>query len=161
VPCPGNLPPGEPDIGLPDGNFARVGCGQSIVVDLGAGNTINIAGGEPAFDLVYYERSLGNRIELDWVIIEASVDGSSGWTQIFNWYDGAVDGNTNIGQIGYGSSGEADNQSIPFTDLYNSTGITIDLDAVAPPGNYRYIRIFAPLGGFNDPPQVDALQVLP
>ena len=46
------------------------------------------------------------------------------------------------------------------------TGVQIDVDnpptgGPIPPGNYRYVLIFSPLGGENDGPEVDSLEVLP
>jgi hypothetical protein len=123
-----------------------------------------VTGDEPAFDFVYYEmENPANHMRLDWVIIEASVNGVDGWTQIFNWGNGVVDLNSNIGQLGYGSGGESDNYQIPITDLYggNSTGVAIDLDAVVLPDTYQWIRIYSPTGGDNDGSEVDSIQVIP
>jgi hypothetical protein len=123
-----------------------------------------VTGAEPAFDFVFYEyENPPTRIRLDWIIIEASINGFDGWVQIFNWGDDVVDLNSNIGQLGYGASGEPDNHEIPLTDLYggNSTGVAIDLDAVVPPGTYQWIRISSPLGGDDDGPTVDSIEVIP
>jgi hypothetical protein len=72
-----------------------------------------------------------------------------------------IDTNTNIGVLGY-SPGEPDNQVIPQSVLYGvplQTGITIDVDAVAPAGTYRYVRLTSPTS--VDGSEVDALEVLP
>lgn len=123
-----------------------------------------VTGAEPAFDFVFYEfENPSNYMRLDWVIIEASINGVDGWVQIFNWGNGVLDGNSNIGQLGHGASGEPDNYEMPFSDLYggNSTGVAIDLDAVVPPGTYQWIRISSPLGGDGDGAEVDSIEVIP
>ena len=165
MPCTGHIPGGEPNIGLPNGILAHIGCGQNLVVDLGAVKAIAVTGSaEPAFDIVYYElENPATNVNLDWVIVEIGTSPSGPWHQVFYWGDDILDANTNIGQLGYGAVSEPDNQSIPFADLYggNSPGIAIDVDAVVPAGNYRWVRITAPLGGANDASEVDSLGVLP
>lgn len=160
-PCNASIPAGEPDIGLPDGSVARVGCGQSIVVDLGVANAITVTGVlEPAFDLIYYEfENPTDNINLDWVIVEVGTSDTGPWIQVFYWGDDILDSNTNIGQAGYGVVSEPDNHTIPFSDLYggNSPGVAIDIDAVAAAGTYQWVRITTPLGGANDAAEVDSL----
>lgn len=113
------------------------------------------------YDLVYYVRDTGGGIMLDWVIMDACADASCSTAYtIFYWGNATADTNTNIGVAGYGPP-ESDNQVIPSADLWGSTGIAIDVDMVAPAGAYQWIRIYAPLGGPNDPSEVDALEVLP
>jgi FlaG/FlaF family flagellin (archaellin) len=107
----------------------------------------------------------GTDVLIDWVIVEACVDSACTTAyEVLNWYDGAVDANTNIGSLGY-QPGEPDNYSIPATLFYGSppfqTGISIDVDAVAPPGVYAYLRISSPNGGMSDGSEIDAIQVLP
>ncbi len=102
---------------------------------------------------------------MDWVIIEVCTDAACSTAyQVFNWYNGVIDTNTNIGAAGY-TPGEPDNAPIPAAVLRASgsyqTGIEIDIDAVAPPGIYQYIRISVPLGGDNDAGEVDSIEVLP
>ena len=117
---------------------------------------------DPAFDLVYYEyENPANHINLDWVIVEIGSSSSGPWTQVFYWGDNNLDGNTNIGQAGYGAGSEPDNHQIPFADLYGGPGVAIDVDAMAAPGTYRYVRISAPLGGDNDAAEVDSVETLP
>jgi len=116
---------------------------------------------DPDYDLVYYERDTGSSIMLDWVIVDVCADSSCSTAYTaFYWGNATADFNTNIGALGYGPP-ESDNQLIPSTDLWGSTGIAIDVDAVAPAGAYQWIRIQSPLGGSNDPAEVDALEVLP
>jgi hypothetical protein len=142
-----------------------VACGGSVIVDFGAANAIVVSGGsEPAFDLVYYEmENPANNIQLDWVLLEVGPSSSGPWTQVFYWGDGILDANSNIGQAGYGSAGESDNQLIRLVELYNgnTTGVAIDVDAVAPAGTYQWLRITTPLGGNNDGAEVDSVQSLP
>jgi hypothetical protein len=102
---------------------------------------------------------------LDWVIVDIATSPSGPWYPVFNWYDNILDSNTNVGLSSYGF-GELDNESIPFSVLYGPasyrTGIAIDVDPVAaPPGVYSWVRIRSPLGGDNDPAEVDAVEVLP
>jgi hypothetical protein len=169
IPCGGSLPGGEPNIGPPDGGFASIACGDFIIVNLGASPiTVNPSVPHAGYDLVYYERENpvgSSEVMLDWVIVEIGSSPSGPWYPVFNWYDNVVDTNTNVGQSIYGS-GEQDNKSIPFSVLYGSspyrTGIAIDVDTLAPPpGIYTWVRIRSPLGGDNDPAEVDSIQVLP
>jgi hypothetical protein len=128
-------------------------------VDLGAVNQIDAA--HASYDFVYYELFTGFGIQLDWVVVDVGTTPAGPWYEVFNWYNGSVDLNTNIGALGHGSSGEPDNYNIPAADLWSSSGITIDITGIAPPGMYQYIRIFSPLLGGNDGSDVDSLQVLP
>ncbi len=102
-------------------------------------------------------------INLDWVIVEIGRSDSGPWVQVFYWGDDLLDSNTNIGQLGYGAGNEPDNFPIPFVNLYegNSPGVAIDVDAFAPSGTYRWLRITTPLGGENDAAEVDAIRTLP
>ena len=106
MPCTGNIPGGEPNIGLPNGILAHIGCGQNLVVDLGAVKAIAVTGSaEPAFDIVYYElENPATNVNLDWVIVEIGTSPSGPWHQVFYWGDDILDANTNIGQLGYGPS---------------------------------------------------------
>jgi hypothetical protein len=56
---------------------------------------------------------------------------------------------------------EPDQRDIPTAELYNSTGIAIDLDSILPLGTYSYIRFFAPPGDIDGHMEIDAIQVLP
>ncbi len=117
------------------------------------------------YDLVYYELEEPAGIQMDWVVVEVagSCVGPS-WITVFNWGNGAIDANTNIGALGY-TPGEPDNQIIPMSVLSGTaplnTGIAIDIDMFVPPGMYGCVRLSVPTGGDNDPAEVDALEVLP
>jgi hypothetical protein len=157
VPCSGGNPAGL-NIGGPDGIFASIDCGGAIIVDLGAA-AIDTTTTDPSIpDFVYYERE-GNpgEVAMDWVIVDVSTD-SSTWITVFNWGDFLSDTNTNVAGLT-----ENDNEPIPMALLYGpppplQTGVTIDIDPIAPPGIYRWIRIRSPLGGSNDFAEVDAIQ---
>jgi uncharacterized repeat protein (TIGR01451 family) len=151
------------NVGLPDGAFYTITCGSSLIVDLGATPVVT----HPGYDLVYYERPAGGIILLDWVVVEVGANMTGPWFEVFNWGNGIVDANTNIGQAGYGSFGEPANQLIPMTNppLYGTapfiTGIAIDVDARAPAGVYRWVRLAAAPSCVGNDAEVDALQALP
>jgi hypothetical protein len=141
------LPPGM-NIGPADGAYSEVGCGDSILVDLGSQTWIG--------RLVFYEvenPSDPGYIALDWGIVYLSTNSNGPWTLIYYW------GDTDSGNNGDVPSGyyppENDNQRISMGELYNLTGIRIDVGET-----YRYVLISAPLG-CADPTQVDAIEVLP
>jgi hypothetical protein len=134
---------------------------------LPAGGTLTlginlVANGDSNFDLVYYEFPAASGILLDWVIIEIS-DGTN-WYTIFNWGNNIADANTNVDfnilsnpQI----PPEPDQREIPSAELYNSTGIAIDVDAIVPAGTYSYIRFTAPTGDVDGQTEIDAIEFLP
>jgi FKBP-type peptidyl-prolyl cis-trans isomerase 2 len=180
--CPGNYPNGEPNVGLPNGNYVRIACGVEMIVDLST--PINM--GDPGIpDLVYYEvrptmpptPPPPNVIFMDLVQVQIGPSPSGPWYTIFNWGDGGAAGNdinTNIYPT-YPDTGPgvypagADNTPMASPPLSGApaypTGILIDVDsppaAVIPPGVYQYMRIFAPSGPGNDGPTVDAIEMLP
>jgi len=175
-PCGGNIPPGEPDIGSPDGSFASLPCGGLLILDLPAlgYSPIDLSTPDTAFDLVFYERKLPQQgsdiVELDFVSVEVGTGpsgacDSSTWHYAFNWGDGVV---TNNGHLG-NTFPEIDNQAIPTSALWGipplQTGIAINLDDLAlgiPPGYYPCIRLISPFNWpDNDPSEVDALEILP
>jgi hypothetical protein len=143
-------------VGGPNGTSASLSCSGSVSVYLGSTPLIIPHGG---YDLVDYESPSAPGILLDWVIIEVGLTSGGPWFTVFNWGDGPIDANTNIGALGY-SPGEPDNQAIPSSDLWGGLGIAIDVDAVAPAGTYWWVRASAP-PGCNDPAEVDAIEVLP
>jgi len=90
-------------------------------------------------------------------------DGTN-WYTIFNWGNNVADTNTNMDfnilsnpQV----PEEPDQRDIPTAELYNLTGIAIDLDSIVPPGAYPYIRFIAPPGDIDNHMEIDAIQVLP
>ena len=149
-----------PEIGTtPDGNVYFLPSGGSLTL-----STNLIASGDGNYDLVYYERASpgGTGVFLDWIIIEIG-DGTS-WYTVFNWGNNIADTNSNMDfntlpnpQV----PEETDQRDIPTSALYNGTGIAIDVDALAPPGTYSYIRFTAPAGDSDDQMEIDAVEVLP
>jgi hypothetical protein len=140
---------------------------DAIVYNLPSGGTLTlgvnlVVNGHAGWDLAYYERPAGSGIFLDWVIIEIS-DGSN-WYTIFNWGNNVADTNTNMDfniLSNPQTPEEPDQRDIPTAELYNSTGIAIDLDSIIPPGTYSYIRFIAPPGDVDNHMEIDAIQVLP
>jgi hypothetical protein len=156
------VPPGGLNIGSPDGIYLTLACSQSYIVDLSASPILT----QPGYDLVYYERYAPAvpGIYMDSVRVEVCTDAVCSVSYpVFDWGDGAVDLNTNVGAAGY-TPGEPDNDSIPESALYGvpplRVGITIDIDAVAPSGMYRYVRLTSPGGGSSDGSEIDALEIL-
>ena len=149
-----------PEIGTtPDGDVYFLPSGGSLTL-----STNLIASGDGNYDLVYYERASpgGTGVFLDWIIIEIG-DGTS-WYTVFNWGNNIADTNSNMDfntlpnpQV----PEETDQRDIPTSALYNGTGIAIDVDALAPPGTYSYIRFTAPAGDSDDQMEIDAVEVLP
>jgi hypothetical protein len=157
--CNGNIPPGEPDIGSPDGNIAEISCGQAHIIDLGASPLITHAG----YDLVYYEsENPPDHISLDWVVLQVGTEPGGPWTTVFYWGDDLPDANSNISAL---SLPEIDNLPISLTVLSgvepHVLGLAIDVEQRAPAGTYQYLRIFSPSGEFDDPAQLDAIELLP
>lgn len=152
----------EPDIGPPDGIWIAIQQGTAMTIMLSPSIVADGDVGTP--DFVYYERlATPAYVELDWVQVEISSDGNT-WYQVFYWGDpeGTADTNTNVDvllpQISVICPTEEDNCQIPPALLYNSTGITVDIDPIVPPGNYSWIRITSPFSPDDDPSEVDAIQ---
>lgn len=156
VPIPtDNLPP---QIGtVPDGDTYNLPSGGTLTLGINL-----IANGDAGWDLVYYELPAGSGIYLDWVIVEIS-DGTN-WYTVFNWGNNVADTNTNVDfnilsnpQV----PPELDERDIPTAELYNGTGIAIDIDAIVPAGVYPYIRFTAPTGDMDGQIEIDAIEILP
>ncbi len=167
--CPGLYPVGEPNIGAPNGAFARIACDVGMIIDLGTPITMGDLGN---YDLVYYEIQGADpvptppeQIYMDSVIIYVGQTPGGPWYEVFNWGAGGPDANTSIGPYVPTPYPENDNILIPMTvpPLYGTapytTGIAIDIDGEAPSGTYQYVRIYSPID--TDGPEVDALEVLP
>jgi hypothetical protein len=162
---------GEPDGDPGDtGTVADIPQGATLTFTLPPGSGITNGMGTD-YDFVFFEFPSGPGIQLDWVVVEISQDGSTNWCEVFDWGNQNppepsprdLDTNTNI-EPPYGSdgNGESDNEVIPSSALWSipggpSTGIAIDI-SVCPAGSYRYIR-FSCLdsGSGNDGAQVDAI----
>jgi hypothetical protein len=159
-PCPGNVPAGEPNIGLPNGIIAQVQCGGDLLIDLGSQRITSHTG----HDFVYYEQAACGGICLDWVQVEVCPASgcAGGGVIVFTWGDDLPDTNTNVAS--YAAGGEIDNEAILGGDLYNNSGITIDVDAFGPvpPGGYRYIHILSPYNWpNNDGSEIDSIEIVP
>ena len=141
----------------PDGVVYNLPSGSALT--LGINLVVN---GHSGWDLAYYELPAGNGVLLDWIIIQIS-DGTN-WYTVFNWSDNNADTNTNVDfniLSNPQTPQERDQRNIPSAELYNSTGIAIDLDSVVPPGTYPYIRFIAPPGDIDGQAEIDAIEVLP
>ncbi|MFZ5819219.1 MAG: hypothetical protein ACOYYJ_04890 [Chloroflexota bacterium] len=152
-------------LSLPYGNIGAAPDGVSTNFATGSVVTFNISVqviGNPSWDLVYYEYPNGScgGVLIDWVIIEVG-DGNT-WYTVFNWGDGFVDGNAITSAAGLP---EDDHRDLCDWQLYNSTGIAIDLDGVVPPGTYPYVRFTAPPvpppGDTDGHIEIDAIETLP
>ena len=150
--------------GPPDGAAPNLGSGNSIVYTLTTPITID---GNSDYEIVYYERNLGDdTIDLDWVIIQISNDMAT-WYTVYYWGDNLVDTNA----LPPGQTTELDNTNISSTFLYGTpplqTGILIDADGSTsyprpPNGTYQYIRVTAPAGDpTNDGCDIDTIEVWP
>jgi uncharacterized repeat protein (TIGR01451 family) len=160
---------GEPDIGPPDGNIYIIPDGGTATFFM---SQPIIANGDPAADFVFYELPMGPGINLDQVIIEISAEGSN-WYRVFFWGDTIADTNTNVDNVNIPNIAsacptETDNCPIASGDLYNNTGIRIDVDNSPlspglPQGNYYWIRFTEPNlpTSDNDDAHVDAIEILP
>lgn len=120
------------------------------------------------YDLVLYEYNNFGWVYLDWMIIGISKD-PDGLTyyEVFNWYDGSPDTNTNVGDV---AGSEIDEQQTNLNQFYdpdnpagsteNQTGILIDVDTAVskPPADvYDYIVVISPDGGGSM--EVDSIDV--
>ena len=158
---------GEPDIGPPDGNVYSIPDGTSATFFM---SQPIVADGDGAADFVFYELPMGPGINLDQIIIEISSNGTT-WLPVFYWGNTIADTNTNVDNVNIPNIAvacptEVDNCPIDSADLYNNTGITIDVDnsplsAPIPQGNYYWIRFTEPGLGSTDGTHVDAIQILP
>ena len=149
--------PTPPEIGpTPDGTAYSLLSGGTLTLGINL-----VANGDPNYDLVYYEFPAGSGIWLDWVIIEIS-DGNN-WYTIFNWGDNVADTNTNVdfNILTPLIPLEPDQRDIPSAQLYNSTGVTINIDGIVPSGVYSYIRFRAPAGDADGQLEIDAIEILP
>lgn len=157
---------GEPDVGPPDGNAYTIPDGGTATFYL---SQPIVANSDTAADFVFYELPIAPGINLDQVIIEISADGSN-WYRVFYWGDTTADTNTNVDNVNIPNIAsacptETDNCPIASGDLYNNTGILIDVDnrplSPVPPGSYRWIRFTEPGLGSANGAHVDAIEILP
>ena len=155
---------GEPDIGPPDNDVYNIADNGSVTFYL---SQPIVANGDAAADFVFYEVAVGAEILIDHLVIEISQDGVT-WYQVFFWGDAVIDSNTNVSRslapINAACPIETDNCTIPLTELYNNTGITVDVDnspyGAVPLGNYNYIRFTEPGLGSTDGAHVDSIEII-
>jgi hypothetical protein len=175
VTCGGNTVVNCANAGGPrDTAIATITGTGVITFDFGAGEGI-IDG--PSWDLVFYEfydaAASPNRVYLDFVTIQLSVDGVT-WYTIFEWDgdSGATSDvrGTSIDSIATDANGEQQDEQVPSNLLYpqfaggtTDSGIAIDIGNVLlpPPAGqkYQYVRITYPTNG-TDIGQVDAIERL-
>ena len=168
--CSGNIPAGEPNLGLPNNVYASIACNGYIILDLSS-NPIDTTSPDSDYDLVFYERLMTTtEIMFDHVVVEVSksasgacATGGGRWDTVLYWGDSDPNNNGHLGSM-FGPV-EYNNQAVPITDLYGTpplqTGIAIDLDALGLSDVYNCVRITTPINWpDNDPAEVDALQVL-
>jgi len=137
-----------------DGNVQNINPAQTPLT-LSLSSSVVVVGapdiGNP--DIIFYEQTNGNGIDMDLINLEIG-DGTN-WYPILNWGDGLSNPGTSINTPWPPSnstdcSAEPDNCAIDaslLTDFLGNglfTGITIDLDALVPPGTYSFIRITVP-----------------
>ncbi|MEW6286603.1 MAG: DUF11 domain-containing protein [Chloroflexota bacterium] len=158
--------PLPPNMGSRDNVFYTLPSGSTLTL------SINLtANGDSAPDLVFYEYSVAaippdffDGILLDWIVIEIS-DGNN-WYRVFYWGDGIRDTNTNADYTlltlpPASPDPEEDQRRIVSSDLYNGTGVAIDIDSIVPPGVYTFIRFYAPTGDVDGQAEIDAFEILP
>lgn len=155
--------PLPPNMGTKDNVFYTLPSGSTLTLN------INLtANGDAAWDLVFYEYSvfpMFDGIWLDWIIIEIS-DGNN-WYRIFNWGDNIRDTNTNVDYailtvpVTPPTPEEVDQRPVASGDLYNGSGIAINIDGIVPLGNYTFIRFYAPPGDVDGGTEIDAIEILP
>lgn len=126
------------------------------------------------YDLALYEHNYQNAgyVNLDWIIVGISMfDDGRQYYEVFNWFNGTPDTNSNVGHIAQLMGTENDNQPIDVDELYDpddagpapSTGILIDVDRAPsnpPPGEYGFVVLISPGGGSGDDADVDAVQAV-
>ena len=128
------------NIGVQDGTSYNPGDGNPVTYLLPTPITRS---GDGTPDFVYYEWLFNpTTVLMDWVRVEISTDKAT-WYTVFLWGDNVADTNTNVNINSIGGN-EDDNRSFAPGSLYQSSGITIDIDGIVPSGNYWYIRITAP-----------------
>lgn len=157
-PVPIPTDPIPPEIGTtPDGVTYDMSAGETLTLGINL-----LANGDAGYDFVYYEFPDVSGILMDWVIIEVG-DGST-WYTVFYWGNDIADANSNMNfnlLPNPVDPPEQDQRDVPFSALYNATGIAIDIDSIVPPGTYFYIRFTAPAGDADNQMEIDAIEILP
>ncbi|MBI3150505.1 MAG: hypothetical protein HYZ21_00080 [Chloroflexi bacterium] len=144
-----------------DGQFATVGhkTDSFLILDMGEGNEII---DNPGVDFYYYERPFNPGIQLDHVEVSVAQDDGLGnpasFIVVFIWGDDILENN---GAIPPEYNPEEPNKPINASDLYNQTGIGINI------GNedgavYRFVRFqthpTSAMPAENELAEVDAVE---
>jgi uncharacterized repeat protein (TIGR01451 family) len=173
-PLPGNNSATDTDVLIIENSLPpEAGTRDNVFYTLPAGQTLTLninltANGDAAWDLVFYEYSVSPLFEgiwLDWIIIEIG-DGNN-WYRVFYWGDNVRDTNTNADYtdltvpVPPPDPEEVDQRPVATGDLYNGTGIAINIDSIVPAGTYTYIRFYAPTGDVDGGTEIDAIEILP
>ncbi len=144
----------------PDGLYDGINDATGVITfDFGSPGITN----GPGYDLVFYERAYNGGIQLDYITIECSTDGST-WTTLFNW-DGFPGGVTGTNIDSYAADGETYNEFIPAYDLYPgipggpNSGIAIDIGAVGI-DSIQYIRVTRPDGSLPRPAEAAEIDAI-
>jgi hypothetical protein len=157
--------PLPPEIGTtPGGSWYQLMQGSTLTINIPV-----VADGDVGiYDFVYYEILNSNPpplILMDCIIVRVG-DGEN-WYTVFNWGDNSPDANTNANYqnltlpVTPPNPEEMDERTVSANDLYNTTGIAIDIDAIVPPGIYPYIQFYAPPDGNDGQAEIDAIEILP
>ena len=154
-------------------NYYTLTAGSTVTFDF---STV-VNGDVGTWDLIYYEYRSGPvnpGVLLDWVRIEIG-DGTN-WYTVFYWGDEIRDTNTNMDYTllanpvaaPFPPPNEPDQRIIPATEMYNGTGVAIDLDNIPvppfvqpPAGTYPYLRIIAPPSDTDGQLEIDGLVAFP
>ncbi len=104
--CRPEYPPGEPNLGEPDGEYARIACNEGIIISLSSPIIATGEATDTAYELIYYEQfgdpppPVTGTIYLDLVRISIGNSPNStdenDWYDVFYWGDGITDTNTSL-----------------------------------------------------------------
>ena len=165
-----NPPPASIDIGSADNFFGVINDGYYAILDLMSSPIVVTYPPDANYDFVYYERPnpIPTDIQMDTIVMGISMDGIN-FYEVFNWYNGIPDYNSNIWDVAVFFGAELDNQLIAMSKLYGTpyqTGILIDVDnapSYPPAGSYKYLILEVPAGSSASPDagtDVDAIQII-
>lgn len=146
-----------------DNQWLTVDCGHSLIVDLGS--TPITTTGDSNYDFRYFEilHNGPTNIAMDWVVVQVAESQNGPWYTVLHWGDGIPDDNNDLRYYWKNTDPhEEDNMDIgddsaTYGVNIPRNGIGIDIDAKAPSGTYRYIRIFSPRSGSTNPADIDAI----
>ncbi|MCK6566270.1 MAG: hypothetical protein L6Q45_01080 [Anaerolineales bacterium] len=173
TPPPGGEIPPPPGVGDdPDGIIGSIPDGTYFILSLTSPVVVSSAP-DGNNEIIYYEYNNAGIIYMDFVLLGISqFPDANPYFQVFNWFDGIQDSNTNADYIilppdpACFANPECDNRVIPELNLYPypGAGILIDAETAAsapPPGDYYYIIVLSPVGGSGEPLNIDAITIVP